>query len=105
MPRKNRDPALILVLALLVGLVGQVAVARNMGCHWFQRPPFVQARAGRSKASGAGQMPMSCRGMIGTSCVSHLLGTFAEVSSSYERTLLVLGTSARSPGDLDGEER
>jgi len=31
MPRKNRGPALILVLALLVGLVGQVAVAQPPG--------------------------------------------------------------------------
>jgi hypothetical protein len=31
MPRKNRGPALILVLALLVGLVGQVAVASPLG--------------------------------------------------------------------------
>jgi hypothetical protein len=31
MPRKNRGPALVLVLALLVGLVGQVAVASPLG--------------------------------------------------------------------------
>ena len=31
MPRKNRGPALILVLALLVGLAGQVAVAQPPG--------------------------------------------------------------------------
>ena len=42
MPRKNRGPALVLVLALLVGLVGQVALALPLG----SRPAIAESSAG-----------------------------------------------------------
>lgn len=42
MPRKNRGPALVLVLALLVGLVGQVALALPLG----SRPAIAESNAG-----------------------------------------------------------
>jgi hypothetical protein len=42
MPRKNRGPAVVLVLALLVGLVGQAAVASPLG----SRPAIAESSAG-----------------------------------------------------------
>ena len=44
MPRKNRGPAIVLVLSLLIGLVGQAALALPLG----SRPAIAESSAAGS---------------------------------------------------------